>query len=520
MREETMTKMLRVSCGLLVIGFVAVAAAGGPIVKQRAECEMEVDLGMVVDDFLPSLLEIAAAEEESAPEKIEALATALGLEALDRLHINASTNDERSRCSMSVTLDPAVEGGLLADLFAIPQEHFRFGRYIDEDETVMVLYLAGMRARIEALNRLLGRPEIREAAPMIPADPLAITSMWNVDAREEILPFLSGELDYILFPCGEGQDCKIPKLAVVIGLTDGLAFREKLMEILARIMGEEKAAGFRDVEGETVGDFTLYPMWQDISYAVAPGFGVITTDPDGLKSIVGEARGNLGGVKATSYFRLNGDLFVEMIKDMAAHMGDDSKEAKVMAELIGSIGDEPIGTIEYFGRTGKSRWDIEIEYPSSVFNAYYRLIKNLFAMAPKLQAMESGREKLQDVVHVADEALTSYGVDHDGTFPESLEELVAAGYLDELPELQPTPLGEYVDRGYTYLPLRDETGRVVGHYFFVYGVGENSGHDVFTPENLAERENFRVAKDGENDGVVGFSYDGIALQHVEEWRGE
>ena len=92
--------------------------------------------------------------------------------------------------------------------------------------------------------------------------------------------------------------------------------------------------------------------------------------------------------------------------------------------------------------------------------------------------------------------------------------------LTFLPDLAPTPLGVYVDGGYTYVPLRDESGTVVGHYFFVYGGDENAGRDVFTPDNLAEPEDFRVAKDGENDGVVGFSFDGVALEHVEDWSGD
>lgn len=515
-----MKKMFRFCCGLLVICFVAVAAAGGPIVKQRAECEMEVDLGMVVDDFLPSLMEIAAAEDESAPAVIEALANSLGVKALDRLYIDSSANDERVHGKMGVTLDPAVDGGFLGELLTIPQERFRFGRYVDENETVMVLYLAGLGARIEALNNLLARPEIREVAPMIPADPLAITSMWNVDAREEILSFLSGEFAYVMFPCGDGEDCTIPGVAVVFGLTDGPAFRAKMMDILARIVGEEKAAEFRDVEGTAAGEFNFYPMWANLSYAIAPGFGVVTTAPDHMKSMVADPGGNLGDVKATSYFRLDGDRLVEMARGLVANMGADSQEGKLVAGMLDSIGEEPIGTIKFAGRTGNSRWDMELEYPTSVFNAYYRFLKNLFAVLPALQATKSRGEELREIVHLTDEALTSYGVDHGGTFPNSLEELVAAGYLEEMPELQPTGLGEYIDGGYTYLPLRDDSGTVVGHYFFVYGAGEDSGHDVFTENNITEPESFRVAKDGKNDGVAGFSYDGVALEHVELWKGE
>jgi hypothetical protein len=155
--------------------------------------------------------------------------------------------------------------------------------------------------------------------------------------------------------------------------------------------------------------------------------------------------------------------------------------------------------------------------PATLYSAEYRFIKELFTAAPRLEALQPEDCDLQEVVQEVDEALTRYGRDHDGTFPAGLEELVDAGYLGALPDLVPTSLGEYVEGGFTYLPLRDDAGAVVGHYFFVYGCGENTGHDVFTEDNLADPGRFRVGRDGENDGVVGFSYDGVALEHVEAW---
>jgi hypothetical protein len=124
----------------------------------------------------------------------------------------------------------------------------------------------------------------------------------------------------------------------------------------------------------------------------------------------------------------------------------------------------------------------------------------------------------QEILHTVDAAMTEYGVDHDGIFPEQPQDLVAAGYLDKFPDLQPTPLGEYLEGGYTYVPLRDETGAVVGYYFFLYGVDPNSGFDVFTADNLADPDNFQVGRDGQLDGVVNFCYDGIALDQVEAWH--
>ena len=94
----------------------------------------------------------------------------------------------------------------------------------------------------------------------------------------------------------------------------------------------------------------------------------------------------------------------------------------------------------------------------------------------------------RDIVAELDDALTRYGKEHDGVFPEDPKDLVSDGYLEAFPELAPTPLGDYVEDGYTYVTLRDEAGTVVGYFLFVYGGGEHTGYDVFTPENIAHRK--------------------------------
>lgn len=521
-----MNALWRISCGWLALALLTlaawgpVAAGGGPIVKQRAESEIEIDLGMIVDDFLPPLEALAAAEDETAPEKIRALMGLLGLNALDRLHVQSSVNDVSGVSKVTVTLDPSADGGLLGDVFAIPTSRFGFGRYLQEDEAVLVVFAAGIGERIAALEALFAAPELRELAPMAPTDPLSLTAMWGVDARKDILPFLSGELDLIVFPCADDEECEVPKMALVLGLTDGPAFRETILNILSNILGEEPAAELRAMEGEPAGSFTFYPVMPGVAYAIAPDFGIVTTDPDRLKAMVDRRKGGFPTVEATSYVRVNGDRLVQMLTDVVAKAGADSPQAGVMADVLRVVGEEPVGTIELIGKTGGGRMELEVRAPSSLYAAEYRFFKELVTAAPKLAALDAQGKDLQAIVHDVDVALTRYGEEHDGTFPATLAELVEAGYLDAVPDLTPTPLGQYVDRGYTYLPLRDESGSVVGHYFFVYGVGENTGHDVFTPENLADPDTFRVAKDGKNDGVVGFCFDGVAIDHVEEWNRE
>jgi len=519
-----MKGLLRISCVWLVIALLtlgaweAVSAAGGPIIKQRAESELEIDLGMIVDDFAPLLAQLAAAEDETAPEKIRALMGLLGLDALDRLHLHSKVDDERVFASMTVTLDPSSDGGLLSDAFSVPTSRFGFGRYLREDETALVVFAAGIGERIGAIEKMFSRPEMRQLVPMAPTDPLSFTAMWGVDMRKDILPFLSGELDLILFPCREGQECEVPNVALVLGLTDGPAFRDSVLTILTNIMGEESGAELRAMEGETAGSFTFYPVWPGFTYAIGPDFGIVTTDPEGLKTLVGQSRrGDFPAVEATSYVWANGDLVMTMVSALAEKASAESAEAGVFAEVLRAVGEEPIGTLEMTTSTGNGKLEMELDLPSTLYAAEYRFLKELLTAAPKLQAISSPEDDLRGVVGQVDEALTRYGQEHDGTFPASLDQLVEEGYLSALPDLAPTPLGEYVDGGYTYVPLRDETGTVVGQYFFVYGVDESAGHDVFTSENLADPENFHVGKDGENDGVVGFSFDGVALEHVEHW---
>ena len=515
---------LRMFCACLVITLLAlgtgvsITTAGNPIIKQKSESEAEIDLGMIVEDFMPPIIELLGIEDETAPEKVQAIVDLLGLSALDHFYIKSSIDNDWTSCNMSITLDPAMEGGLLGDLFAVQPSRFEFGRYLEGRETAMVLFSSGLAERIEAINRLLGQPQFRELAPMIPSDPLALTQMWGIDARQQILPLLSGELDLIIFPCAEGEACEVPKIALILGLTDGLAFRGTMLDMMENIMGPETVAEMRETEGEQAGEFKFYPMWQGFSYAIAPDFGIMTTDTALLKNIVSGKANKPELREATFYLNLNGDLLVQMMSGLVGAKAGEAPEVAYLNEILTAVGSEPVGTMELTGKTGGGKLEMEIEHASSLYAAYYRMWKGMIAAAPKMAALEVKQQSLQGIVHEVDNALTIYGQEHDGVFPESLETLVEAGYLEALPELEPTPLGQYVEGGYTYLPLRDDSGRVAGHYFFVYGGNEQGGHDVFTQENLEHPESFRIEKDGVEDGVPNFSYDGVAIEHVERWN--
>jgi hypothetical protein len=408
-----MKGLRRIPCLGLVIAALGfglwepVSASNGPILKQRAESELEVDLGMIVDDFTPILAELAATEDESAPKKIRAFLGLLGLNALDRLKMRSTLDDELAVASMTVTLDPSSDGGLLSDAFAIRPGRFEFGRYLREDEPAVVIFAAGIGERIGALEKMFARPEMRELAPMAPTDPLSLTQMWGVDMRKDILPFLSGELDMLMFPCREEQACESPNVAIVLGLTDGPAFRETLLDILTKIMGEEQGTELRTTEGEKAGSFTFYPAWPGLSYAIAPDFGIVTTDPEGLQELVGRrGRGGFPAVEATSYVRINGDLLVTMFSGLAERAGDESPEAAIVAEILRTVGEEPIGTVEMTARTGDGKLEMELRVPASLYATEYRLLKEFLVAAPKLQAIRAPEDELQAILGEVDEALT------------------------------------------------------------------------------------------------------------------
>jgi hypothetical protein len=492
-------------------------ASDHPIVKYEGEAELELNLGMILDDLVPPLIQIIEAEDEIPPGAARTFLDLLGISALDRLNLTSSSDSQRHLTKLTVTLDSSKDGGLLGSLMAVPPGEMRFGQYLRDEDIVLLFSALQVNKRIETLADFLGRPEIRKMAPMIPPDPLAITAPYGIDLRRDILAEMTGELDMILFPLAEGQSPEVPGMAMVLGLKDGPAFREKLIQIATNIAGEEHVSRFTSIEGETVGDYTFYPIWEGISYAIGPDFGIVTTDSARMKRIVTRKGGGLPVFTGHNYLRANGDLLLDMVNSALSMEAGNDPEAAIILDALRKAASEPVGMIEIKAVTGPGRAEVELFESASILPAVYRVVRDVVQAVPKIVEMEQRRNELRAVVFEVDEALTRYGQDHDATFPESLEALVAAGYLGAVPDLRPTPLGQFVDGGYTYLPLKDDAGTIVGHYLFVYGGNPGGGFDVFTEANLADPANFKVGRDGKNDGVASFAYDGIALGHMEDW---
>jgi hypothetical protein len=449
---------------------------------------------------------------------IRSLLDLVGLPALDRMYMTSKSDDDGFRCAGKVTVDTSGDAGLLGTLLSVPPGEFRFGRHVASDDVVLVISISRVPERILALNDFMARPEIRQLAPMIPSDPLAMTAMWGVDVREDIFTFLTGEVDLVVFPYREGQQSPVPNMALVLGLRDGPAFREKLLGIMRNIMGEEKVAQITAAPGETVGDYTFYPLWAGAAYAVGPDFGIVTSDPEGMKKVVTRKGGDLS-FTGSFFLHLNTDRAVDMAGTLAANADDPG--AKLVADLLRRAGETHIGPIEIATKTGEGAWEWRASMPRSLLTVEYELLRDLVGALPEMRAAEIKKEALRGVVRAVDGALTKYGEEHGETFPATLDDLIEAGYLDAVPPtVKPTRLGAYMDDAYTYLAVRGEEGQVVGYYFFVYGLGEGTGFDVFTKENLADPKSFGVAADGTLDGVVSFAYGGTAIPQVKALFGD
>jgi hypothetical protein len=519
-----MNAVKRIALGLLVVALLAAgtpaSADRGPIVRFESQSELELDLAMMVEDLLPVLLGLEEAENEAWPEQAQSILELIGIPALDRLHVRSSTSARESRSRITLTLDPEAEGGFLAALSQVPPGRFRFGEYLDAGEAAAVVSFQNFSQGLKTLVELVAEAEIQELAPYVSMGADGTVSAWGVNLHQEVFPHLQGELDFILFPFRPGEKPRGPNVALVLGTPDGPALRESLLGLVGKVAGADKEAELRGIPGENAGTFTFYPLSEKQFYGVGSKFLLVTTDVERVKGMVARPRRGIRAPQGRQYVRLDGDLLLDIVADLAEAGGPGAKEEKLRAEILRAVGEEPIGVIEIMSESRPHRIEMEIRQPSSILDLQYRVFKELLVHAGEFQALEEERGEYVKMVAEVDEAMTRYGQDHDGMFPETPQDLVGEGYLKAFPDLTPTPLGRYVEGGYTYVPLRDDEGTVVGYYLFVYGGGEGTGHDVFTPENVTDPEGFRIEADGTPDGVPSFCYDGIAIPRVEAWTKE
>jgi hypothetical protein len=247
---------------------------------------------------------------------------------------------------------------------------------------------------------------------------------------------------------------------------------------------------------------------------------IVTSDPERVMDMMARPGRGIQAPAGRQYLRFDGDGMLDLVAQVMESDTGSAPEPELAEMLRRSRGGEPIGTVEIMVSSRPGRIDMEMHEPASLFGLEYRLIREVMAAAATARERGQVESGYRDVVAELDGALTRYGEEHDGVFPEDPHDLVDAGYLEAFPDVAPTPVGEYAEGGYSYVVLRYEGGAVAGYFLFVYGGGEGTGFDMFTSENVTHPEAFHVASDGEPDGVVSFCYDGTAIAQVEAWRKE
>jgi hypothetical protein len=591
-----------------------------PVLQTESNSYFELDLGMVVHDLLgvyldalresepgggePGGAESGGAEfERLSPaeraDRIEALAGAIGLSALERLRVESKTAIDRESTRITLTTDPREDAGLIGSLLAIPPARARFGRYLSEDDVAILVSLPTWAPSFAAGVEFLDRPEVDMLFPETKGQAGTNSLLASLHLKEELLPFLSGELDYVQFAAsadipaagevdnrggasddrsasgagGAGHRSRShPDVALVIGAHDGAALRDKILDLSLKVVGmvsgrtqaatgpapdssaqsktQQQAAmmamasglisGLRSLPSETHGDFKFQKLPGGAALATSPDWLIITTAPARLEALVERPVEGMEIPKSRAYVRLDGGVVIKAMLAHGAHgarrgRGDARAEDpgrpaaelhdRIAAILADAAKQGQTGTFEMTATSRADRFTIDLRRSGRVSRTGYAVLREVVAALPALQAAQAKRnvtEKakagIKEDVSQLDDALTRYGQEHHGTFPEDPRELVREGYLDAFPDLQPTPPGSYLERGYSYIPLRSDDGTVLGCYLFVYGGGEGTGYDVFTPENLSALDHFAIGKDGEPDGVANFAYEGSAERQVEMWR--
>jgi hypothetical protein len=510
--------------GLLLLwagGTAPTRAADDPFLRMDSRNEVEVDLQQVVADFVPPILDMTAVKSEEEAAWLQGLLDLVGIYGLDRLHGKSNSNLQGGHASATITLQADAEGSLLQRATTMKAGRFHFARYLDRDKIALLTSITNLPETIEVLLDLLTEPRLQEALPVVSEDEDGREVVGGVAIRDDILPLLAGELDLVVFGPQPDAVSPLPDMILVIGAKDGAVLQDQLLEILAEHVGSEFAEMVAALPGEAVGDFTLRTLPMGLAYAVSDNYLVVGTDATHLQELLAHPAGKLKAVEALRYVWLNGDLLAPVLVSLAKqNTAGDEPGDPVQAALLHVLDEGPVGTAEFIMNARPGRMELELDYHGTPLGLQYRIYRAMMAAMPAAVALEAQDGRYTQDVSIIDAAMTLYGVEHDGVFPAHVQDLVTEGYLDEFPDLLPTPLGAYLQGGYSYVPLRGEDGTVIGYYLFVFGMNPHGGYDVFTPENLAAPAQFRIGRDGIPDGVVSFCYDGTAVEQVEEWRGE
>jgi hypothetical protein len=511
-------------------------AAVDPVRVFEGESRLELDVAALVDDLLPLVLEAIRAGAEYTEEgpagaaeradRTTRMLEVLGVHALDRLRIDSEMKADREHTRATLTFTPGADAGVIGALAAVAPAEARFGRYLDADELDLLISVPPFASNIEALLDQLTRPEVQDMLPELPFDADGEIDLAGMSLRDDLLPLLAGEMHLLVLtsPAGAAQTT-VPPIALVLAAEDGLALRDAVLDLAGRLAAITKnvqiemvltslEAGLRAMPSRQVGDFSYQAIPGGPAIATNADWLIITTDGARFQQAVARADG-LDIPKCRTYSRMPGEFLVKMLARTSAR-GEQKQPLLPMLQAAAAV--KGFGVAEVTTGSRPGRIEVDARQTGRSTRVLYGLLHDALAAAPARIAEEREQEWLADTVGALDAALTTWGEDHEGTYPADTQELTAGGYLPVFPDLTPTPLGVYREHGYTYVPLTDKDGRVAGYYFFIYGGGQDDGYDVFTPDNINDPGHFAIEGDGIPDGVLRFCYDGTANAQVEAWN--
>jgi hypothetical protein len=519
-----------------VIASEPAPAAVDPVRVFEVQSRLELDMALLVDDLLPLVLDAMRAGAEYTEEGPTGAAAradqaartldVLGVHALDRLRIDSEMKADREHTRATLTFVPGADAGVIGALANVAPAEARFGGYLDADEIDLLISVPPFAKNVEALLDQLARPGVQDMLPELPFDADGEIDLSGMSLRHDLLPLLAGEMHLLVLnsPVGAAP-AAVPPIALVLAAQDGLALRDAVLELAGRVATITQnsqiamvvtglEAGLRAMPSRQVGDFSYQSIPGGPAIATNADWLIITTDGARFQQAVARADG-LGIPKCRTYSRMPVEFLVKMLARTSAR--DEQKQA-LLPMLQAAAAVKGFGVAEVTTGSQSGRIEVDARQTGRSTRVLYDLLHDSLAAAPARIAADREQEWLADTVGALDAALTTWGEDHGGAFPANVQELTNGGYLPVFPDLLPTPLGVYLERGYTYVPLTDDGGLVTGYYFFIYGGGQDDGYDVFTPDNIGDPGHFTIEGDGLPDGVLRFCYDGTANAQVEAWN--
>jgi hypothetical protein len=138
----------------------------------------------------------------------------------------------------------------------------------------------------------------------------------------------------------------------------------------------------------------------------------------------------------------------------------------------------------------------------------------LFVITFPLYSMFASRQKteqLRDNLTSLQEYLEEFADKFD-SFPEDINQLALEGIIGSFPRnpyhdraMKPRHVGQSFAGDFTYIPLYNQNGRVMGYVLVGYGPDPDKGQDIFTEGNDYSRlMQFATDPDGIPDGVIIF----------------